>query len=165
MIPQQNDLIYNLVIRNEKDLNNLPKAIQVSFDLLFEDQKYILEQFFLSENMDNIKYLDLSNLDITDNDIKILSENQSLQQLININISSNIGNNKITIKSLKFILESPYIGSKLDYPQKFQGKYVSNINIDVRGRSDFTFKNIKDASERGSTIKNLKKNCKCIEQK
>jgi hypothetical protein len=67
-----------------------------------------------SETLCNLHTLDLSNQAIDDNFIETLSKNPHFRRIINLDLSGNLG---ITDSSVKYLLESPNIGSIRDLPQ------------------------------------------------
>jgi hypothetical protein len=102
----------------------------VSNGKLLDDTKknYLIDSLTLT----NLRVLDLSNQDITDDFIMNMCGNPTFSRVININLS---GNPNLTSEALKYISQSASIGSIRDLPQ-FSSQYEkpsSEIYIDVRG--------------------------------
>lgn len=87
-----------------------------------------------SKTLSNLRKLSFRNQNINDDLIARLCSNESFPRIVNIDLS---GNKDITVKSLKAILESQYLGSIRDF-QQISCRYnmpASEISLDIKNTS------------------------------
>lgn len=112
-------------ILDKPDAQRSVVSLEIKKKLTPEEKNNLLR----SSNLKKLKILDLSNQDMTDDDLKALSENPTFSRLLNLGLEDN---SNVTEQGIEYLMNSP-LGTVRDMRQ-FSEVYehpISEINVKI----------------------------------